>query len=176
MLTALLIFNKLTHTHTHTHTYAHTHTHTHTHTCSLLPLLVFCPMICSLIWSQNDRVRRNRKRDHSPRPRSVLLWVYCFGHAGVKWKYRADRLAGKANLTSGSLLGISELVLRRLRCGHKAKDITLSIAWRREAWEEEALDDLPWRDEGGPSSIRQTWAQFQRRRCGKLLWGGVERV
>ena len=28
-------------------------------------------------------------------------------------------------------------------CGHKAKDITSSIAWRREAWKEEALDDLP---------------------------------
>ena len=28
-------------------------------------------------------------------------------------------------------------------CGHKAKDITPSIAWRREALKEEALDDLP---------------------------------
>ena len=31
-------------------------------------------------------------------------------------------------------------------CGHKAKDITPLIAWR-----EEALDDLPWKDERGPS-------------------------
>ena len=43
-----------------------------------------------------------------------LLWVYCPGHAGVKGNDGADRLAGKATLTSGVLLGISE-VLRSLR-------------------------------------------------------------
>ena len=30
---------------------------------------------------------------------------------------------------------------RDTTCGHKAKGITPSIAWRREAWEEEALDE-----------------------------------
>ena len=55
-------------------------------------------------------------------------------------------------------------VLRNLRhsCRHKAKDITLLIAWRREAWKEEALDNLPWKDERGPSAIKQTLEQFQR--------------
>ena len=43
-----------------------------------------------------------------------LLWVYCPGHAGAKGNDRADRLAGKAALTSGWLLGRSE-VLRSLR-------------------------------------------------------------
>ena len=43
-----------------------------------------------------------------------LLWVYCPGHAGVKGNDRADRLAGKASLTNGLLLGRSE-VLRSLR-------------------------------------------------------------
>ena len=43
-----------------------------------------------------------------------LLWVYCPGHAGVKENDRADRLAVKATLTSGLLLGRSEVV-RRLR-------------------------------------------------------------
>ena len=43
-----------------------------------------------------------------------LLWVYCPGYAGVKGNYRADRLADKATLTSGLLLGRSE-VLRSLR-------------------------------------------------------------
>ena len=43
-----------------------------------------------------------------------LLWVYCPGHAGVKVNDRADRLAGKAVLTSGLLQGRSEL-LRSLR-------------------------------------------------------------
>ena len=42
------------------------------------------------------------------------LWVYCPGHAGVKGNDRADRLAGKTTLTSGLLLGRSEM-LRSLR-------------------------------------------------------------
>ena len=42
------------------------------------------------------------------------LWVYCPGHAGGKGNDRADRLAGKAIITSGLRLGRSE-VLRSLR-------------------------------------------------------------
>ena len=42
-----------------------------------------------------------------------LLWVYC-PHAELKGNDRADRLAGKATLTSGLLLGRYE-VLRSLR-------------------------------------------------------------
>ena len=69
-----------------------------------------------------------------------LLWVYCPGHAGVKGNDGADRRAGKAN---GLRLGRAG-VLRSLRhyLRHKAKDITPSIAWRREAWTQEALDGL----------------------------------
>ena len=72
-----------------------------------------------------------------------LLWVYCPGHAGVKGNDRADRLAGKATPTSGLLLGRSE-VLRSLRHCQRAQSQrhTPSIAWRREAMDEEALDDL----------------------------------
>ena len=73
------------------------------------------------------------------------LWVHCPGYAGVKGNDRADRLAGTAALKSGLLLGRSE-VLRSLRHylrGYKTKDITPSIAWRREALKEEVLDDLP---------------------------------
>ena len=57
---------------------------------------------------------------------------------------QTKRLAGKATITGGLCLGRSE-VLRSLRhkAGRKAKDIAPSIAWRREAWKEEALDDLP---------------------------------
>ena len=51
-----------------------------------------------------------------------------------------------------------------INCGQKAKAITPSIAWRREAWKEKALDDLPWKDETGPSSIRRTLEPFQRQR------------
>ena len=43
-----------------------------------------------------------------------LLWVYCPGHAGVKGNDRADRMADKATITNGLLLGRSE-VLRSLR-------------------------------------------------------------
>ena len=39
-----------------------------------------------------------------------LLCVYCPGHAEVKGNDRADRLAGKATLTSGLLLGRSEVL------------------------------------------------------------------
>ena len=47
-------------------------------------------------------------------------------------------------------------------CGHKTRDITPSIAWSREAWNEEALDDLPWKDERIPSSIRRIiWNCFK---------------
>ena len=39
-----------------------------------------------------------------------LRWVYCPGHAGMMGNDRADRLAGKATLTSVSLLGRSEVL------------------------------------------------------------------
>ena len=95
----------------------------------------------------------------------ILVWTYCPGHAGVKRNDRADRLAGKATLTSGLLLGRSE-VLRSLRhyLRARANDITPSIAWRREAWKEKALDGLPWKDEGGLSSVRRTVELCQRQR------------
>ena len=38
------------------------------------------------------------------------LWLYCPGHGGVKGNEGADRLAGKATLTSGSLLERSDLL------------------------------------------------------------------
>ena len=53
-------------------------------------------------------------------------------------------------------------------CRHKAKDITPSITWRREVWTEEVLDDLPWKNEWGPSSVRWTLEPFQRRRWGNF--------
>ena len=52
--------------------------------------------------------------------------------------------------------------------GYKATGITPSIAWMRETWKEEALDDLPWTDERGPWSIRRALEPFQRRH-----WGNV---
>ena len=43
-----------------------------------------------------------------------FVWVYCPRHDGERGNDRADRVAGKATLTSGLLLGRSE-VLRTLR-------------------------------------------------------------
>jgi len=61
-----------------------------------------------------------------------LLWVYCPEYAGVKGNDRAKRLAGKASLTSGLLLGRSE-VLRSLRHYLQAQSQGHQplIAWRR---------------------------------------------
>ena len=94
-------------------------------------------------------------------PSKTPVHTYCPGHAGVKGSDRAGRLAGKATLTSGLLLGRSEMLrsLRHTSCGHKASDITPSIAWRREAWKEEALDDLPERTR---ESHRQSDEQLNR--------------
>ena len=53
-------------------------------------------------------------------------------------------------------------------CRYKAKDVTPSSSWRRETLKEEAIDDLPWQDERGPSSIRRTLKPFQRRHWGNF--------
>ena len=97
----------------------------------------------------------------SKTPVDVLPWT-----AGVEGNDRADRqLAGKATITSGLRLGRSKVLrslchyLRAQSQGHHR-----SVAWRREAWKEKALDDLPWKDERGPSSIRRTLEPFQRQR------------
>ena len=73
-----------------------------------------------------------------------LLWVYCPGHAGVKGNDRADRLAGKATLTSGLLIGRSE-VLRSLKHCLRAQSQghhTICCLEERVVQRELALDDL----------------------------------
>lgn len=63
------------------------------------------------------------------------LRMYCSGHARVKENDQADRLAGKAAITSSLCLGRSEMQMLRCfrHCGYKVKHITSFIAWRREA-------------------------------------------
>ena len=39
---------------------------------------------------------------------------------------------------------------RDTTCGHRTKDITPSVSWRREELKEEAQDNLPWKEERGP--------------------------
>ena len=62
---------------------------------------------------------------------------------------------------------------------HKAKDITPSITWRREAWKEETLNNLPWKDERGNQTnigkVNQTnIGTVSRATLGKLLRDRVE--
>ena len=56
-------------------------------------------------------------------------------------------------------------------CGHKAKDVTPLIAWRRDALKEEVLGSLPWKDQRGPGhhQIRWTLELFQRQ-CWGNFW------
>ena len=65
-------------------------------------------------------------------------------------------------------------------CRHTAKDVTPPIAWRREALKEEALNDLPWQDERGLSSVRRTFfkgnvGETSERQCGAHM-GFSERI
>ena len=66
-----------------------------------------------------------------------------------EWRQTTEQIDRRAKLSSQV-----NCFSKDLKCweawdttsGHKAKDITPLIAWRREALKEEALDDLPWKD------------------------------
>ena len=64
-----------------------------------------------------------------------LLWVYWSGHAGLKGNDRADKLAGKTTITSGLLLGSSEVLrsLRHYMRGTKPRASHMSFSERRHA-------------------------------------------
>ena len=83
---------------------------------------------------------------HPPTHPVTCMWV-------VK-QYNADQVKGKQSVSVAV-----QFTRERLHAGHKAKDITPLIAWK-----EEVLDNLPWKDERGPSSTRQTLEPFQRQR------------
>ena len=106
-------------------------------------------------------------------PSPKLLWTYCSGYAGVKGNDRADRLAGKAATTSGSVRLRRPEVLRSLRhyCGHKgSKDLTPSIAWRRgvERAGYARRSSLKGR---GKTIVNQTnIGTISKATVGKLLW------
>ena len=57
-------------------------------------------------------------------------------------------------------------------CRLKAKNITPSLAWSRQAQKEEMLNN-PWKGERGPSSIRPTLELFQRQRRGNISETGL---
>ena len=51
-------------------------------------------------------------------------------------------------------------------CRHKAKDVMPSVTGKREAWNKEVLNDLPWKDERARAIVSQRWTLelFQRMR------------
>ena len=96
-----------------------------------------------------------------------LLWVYCLGHAGVKGNDRADRLMGKATLTSGLFLGRSE-VLRSLRHylraqsqGHHTSDCLAERGVERGSARRCSL-------KGRERAVVRTLEPFQRQRWGNF--------
>ena len=100
------------------------------------------------------------------------LWVYCSGHAGLKGNDRAVRLADKVTITNEKACISDGLKCWRAwdtTTGHKAKGITPSIAWRREAWKEEALDDLPWKGRERAIASQTNIGTVSRATLGKLL-------
>ena len=61
-------------------------------------------------------------------------------------------------ITTGLRLGRSEVLLLSLRhyLPAQSQASITSTAWRREASKKEAIDDLLWKDDHGPWSIRRT--------------------
>ena len=93
----------------------------------------------------------------------TFLWVYCPGHARVNGNAWADRLAGKATLTSGLLLRRSE-VLRSLRCYLWAQSQGRTI----DRLEERGVESGSAR----PSSLTgQEWATINQKSSGTVSKG-----
>ena len=85
--------------------------------------------------------------------------------------YQPARLAAQQPAQVASFSEDLSEVLRNLRhtCGHTAKDITPSIARRREAWKEEALDDLSLKGRERAIVNQTNIGTVSRATLGKLL-------
>ena len=104
-----------------------------------------------------------------------LPWVYGPGHAGLKGNDRADRLAGKATLTSGLLLGRSE-VLRSLGHYLRAQSQGHHIIDRLEERGTKIGSTRRSYLTGRESLVRRTLEPFQRRQWGHFLRDWMERM
>jgi len=102
------------------------------------------------------------------------LWVHCPEYAGVKGNDRTDRMASKATLTSGSLLGRAE-VLRSLRHYLQAQSQKHHSIGRLEERGVEAGSDRRFSLKGRESAIvSQTNKQtISKATLGKLLKDGM---
>ena len=102
-----------------------------------------------------------------------LMWVYCPGHARVKGNDRADRLAGKAAVTSGLLLERSE-VLRSLRHCLRAQRQRLWLEERGLERGSARRSSLKGREK---AIVNQTnTGTVSKATLGKLLRDGVEHI
>ena len=95
-----------------------------------------------------------------------------------EWREMAEQIDWRAKQSSQVAYFSEDLKCREAwdtTCGHKSKDITLPIDWRREAWKEEALDDLPWK--GERAMVNQTIiGTISKATLGELLRNGIERI
>ena len=107
-----------------------------------------------------DMLKRRKQPKRLIRGKSSHYRLYCLGSAN---KFRP---AWGHTVTEGHDT-IYRLDETYYTCGHKSKDISPSIAWRRETWEEEARDDLSWKYKSS-SSNNCSLQLFQRQR-----WGSV---
>ena len=101
------------------------------------------------------------------------MWVYCPEHAGVKGNDRADRLAGKAVLTSGLLLGRSEMLRSYLRA--QSRHHTIGRLEERDVERGSARrSSLKGRER---AIVNQTnIGSVLKAMLGKILRDGVERI
>ena len=132
-----------------------------------------------LLYSNRGRWLAHVNVPHPP----SKIWTYCPGHAVKrndfvwnKFLFKPREMTEKIETSGKKQPWQVVCVLKNLKCWgplhtnyeHKAKDITPSIDWRREAWTEEVLDDLPSKDERGPSSTRRALEMFQTYRLGNF--------
>ena len=126
---------------------------------------------------------KNEKWNGKPRLECVNDWhppsktpVYFPEHAGVMGNDPADRLAGKATLTIVACLWQLWVASQKIWSVEEFETLPAGTKPRTphhrtlggEAWKEEVIDNLPWKDERGPSSVRRTMEPFQRRHWGNF--------
>ena len=103
--------------------------------------------------------------------------MYCPGHAGVKGNDRADRLAGKATLTIGLLLGRSDVLsslrhyLRAQSQGHHTTDRLEERGVERGSARRASL-----KGREGAIVSQTNIVTVSKATLGNLLRDGVERI
>ena len=107
-----------------------------------------------------------------------LLWMDCLDL--LEWRKTTEQIDWLAKQPSQVACFSEDLKCWEAwdtTCGHKVNHITPSIAWRREASKEEALDDLQSLKEQERAIVNQTnIGTVSKGTLGKLLTDGLERI